>query len=208
MRKFQCYVCGLLYDDYNEFKQHITSEHEEGREYLLCPLKHCRAPVRDLRAHFRTCHKGIVLPESVQMRATVFYDVREPKKIKRKVSFKEGYLLSHKNSMQKVHFRSSYEEQVYLCLENAGEVLRYLVEPIKIPYFLNGKRHNYYPDLVVHFADQKVEVWEIKPSNQSNLERNKAKWEAARYYCLLRGWKFIVITETLIQKLKQGIYFS
>ena len=103
-RKFQCFICAGIFDDYTKFKTHIIETHEEGREYILCPLARCQAPVRDLRAHFRAFHKFDKVPKAQQMRASVFYDVKNPKK-RRKVShFKEGYHTSPKNHGEQAHF--------------------------------------------------------------------------------------------------------
>lgn len=197
---FSCFVCGFCFRKYDEFRQHIINEHEEGREYLICPLTHCQSPIRDLRTHWRAKHTGITMPQSAQMKATVFYDTRQQGKKKKIPSFKEGFFESVKNN-KKLHYRSSYEEKVYKCLETMGNVIRYDVETFKIPYFFKGKKKTYWPDISVYYADGAVEIWEIKPASQTALEQNKAKWDAAKYFCSLRGWNFKVLNEQMIQKL-------
>ena len=53
-RKWQCFVCGKQYKNFETYKEHIIDKHEEGREFIICPT--CGAPVRDIRAHFRAKH--------------------------------------------------------------------------------------------------------------------------------------------------------
>src|SRR5690606_36339156 len=76
-RKFQCFVCGQLFSDYIEYKDHIVESHEEGREYVICPLQHCQAPVRDLKMHVKVKHRGVDLKgieKKFQTKATVWND--------------------------------------------------------------------------------------------------------------------------------------
>lgn len=202
-RKYQCFVCGVVFETYDEMKKHVFEEHEEGREYLVCPVKHCGCPVRDMRFHFRTRHPSLKMPKTGQLRATVMYDVRTPNKRKKLPTFKEGFLISEKNNGKQMHYRSGYEKDVYEALERIGDILKYDVEPFAIDYFFRGKKKQYFPDLIVEYGDGTVEVWEVKPSNQTVLAQNKAKWEAAKHYCAIRGWGFDVITEQRIQQLKK-----
>lgn len=201
-KQFQCFVCGMVQNTYEEFKSHIIEKHEEGREYLTCPLKHCMSPVRELSSHFKAKHPNIPLPKTIQHRVAVMYDISSTDKRKRKVSFKSGFFESKKNG-KSMHYRSSWEETFYKCLEVKGDVFSYDVEPFKIPYFYKSQKKHYYPDLIVKFADGRIEICEIKPANQTGLEQNKAKWAACEHFCQLRGWKFTVYTEVLIEKLKK-----
>jgi hypothetical protein len=205
-RQYQCFVCGVLTgSDFNAFKEHIKSNHEENREYIICPLAHCGAPVRDMRTHFKVKHKGTKLPSNCPLRCVCWKDPRDPKRRKRKVTFAEGNFYSAKNR-KKMHYRSSWEQEVYQLLEESDDVKGYEVEPLEIPYFHNGEHKNYLPDLRVHFWDSRIEVWEIKPVNQTLLSINEAKWAACGAHCKIRGWNFRIITEVGIAKLKQGIW--
>ena len=89
-KKFSCFVCYEIFDLYCDFKEHIIKNHEEAREYLICPLKHCQCPVRDLRIHFKAKHPGIILPKTIQMRATVWYDFKDGVRKKKTTGFKDG----------------------------------------------------------------------------------------------------------------------
>jgi len=207
VRKWQCFVCGRVYTEFEEYKTHILETHEEGREYVVCPLARCGAPVRDLRLHFKARHpseKGI--PKVGQMKALIWKDqtLKKDGKLKqRKPKFREGYLVSVKNGGKEMHYRSGYECEVYECLEAMPNVIQYDVEPFKVQYFFEGETHEYNPDLSILYDDGRIEVWEIKPANQTHLPRNNAKWAACNQYCQQRGWEFIVMTEVGIGKLKK-----
>lgn len=201
-RKFICFVCGVPFEAYEEYRDHIISSHEEGREFVKCPLARCQAPIRDVRLHFKVKHPKESCPASGQMRAIVWNDQRSPKK-KKKPRYAEGFVVSNKNGGKQMHYRSSWEKDVYMCLENIDNVIGYKVESLPVEYYWKGRRKRYFPDLLVEFADGKKEVWEIKPDNQKVLEINKAKWIACESYCEARKWCFRVIAESEIRQLKQ-----
>jgi hypothetical protein len=205
-RKWQCFVCGHSHSDFESFKQHIIEKHQEGREFVVCPLARCGAPVRDLKLHFKAKHPHDPLPKSGPMKALIMKDQAPSGKVKtRKPQFREGYVISTKNNGKEMHYRSGLECEIYECLEAIPEVLKYDVEPFKdgIPYLYKGKQHKYYPDLSIQFTDGHVEIWEIKPASQTDLEVNQCKWESATKFCEARGWDFIVITEVGLGKLRK-----
>ena len=204
-RKYVCFVCGISHSDILLYKNHIIEEHELGRDYVLCPLQRCGFPVRCIRTHFKVHHKNEAHPRVGQLKSTVWKDFNSKgEKKTRKPNFREGYMVSMKNGGKEMHYRSGYECDVYEALENIENVLSYYVEPIKVGYLFEGKSHQYNPDLIVKFIDGHTEVWEIKPSNQTDLPKNHAKWSACDSYCQSRGWKFVVMTERGIGKLKQA----
>jgi len=207
-RAYQCFCCGQTCDDYEVYKSHIIENHEEGREYVICPLTRCGCPVRCVRTHFKAKHpheKNI--PKTGQMKAMIWKD-QSPKggKLKaRRPMFREGYMISNKNGGREMHYRSGMECEVYECLEAMSEVIGYEVEPFKVQYSFEGNIHEYNPDLKVIFDDGRIEIWEIKPANQTNLPKNSAKWTACNQYCQTRGLGFMVLTEVGMGKLKQRI---
>jgi hypothetical protein len=205
VRKFTCFVCGRQYEDFAEFTTHIKEKHEEGRDYIICPLKRCQAPVRDIKMHFKAKHVDEKIPAGIQYKATIWRDFNQKTgKIKvRKPGFREGTFVSSKNGGKELKYRSGYECQVYECLELINDVIAYDAEPFYVDYIFEGTPHKYYPDLSVYFADGRVEIWEIKPQNQTSLDKNKAKWAACQLFCEARGWKFEVITEQGISKIKK-----
>lgn len=213
-RKFQCFVCGQNYTEFDEYKKHIIENHDEGREFVICPLGRCGAPVRDLRTHFRVKHPTEKeIPKIGQMKAMIWKDQSSKKdgKLKqKKTKFREGYLTSTKNGGKEMHYRSGMECEVYECLEALPEILSYEVEPFQVQYSFcsNGEKseiHQYNPDLKVIFDDGHIEIWEVKPANQTHLPRNNAKWAACNQYCQTRGYSFMVLTEIGLGKLKQQI---
>jgi hypothetical protein len=206
-KKLRCFVCGRDFNSYEEFKEHIIDEHEEGREYLMCG--YCGAPVRDVRLHYKVKHPGVEMPKDGQMRATVWYDFSgKRKKPQKKVpNFKEGYHASPKNNFQAMHYRSGYEKEVYTLLDEYNDVDSYEVEPqdCVTEYYWDGKMKKYHPDLKVRFKDGRIEVWEIKPSNQTDYPINTAKWDSCAKNMGQRGWTFSVKTEQGIERLKRKV---
>ncbi len=200
-RKWQCFVCGIQFLEYEECKLHILEEHEEGREYIKCP--HCLAPIRDLKTHWQAKHGCMPMPKGCQMSVIVWKDFSGKKK-KKGPRFKTGKYESTK--MKKIMtYRSGYESDVFECLDTLNEVVAFDSEIVKIPYLWKGEQHTYVVDLLVKFNDGSVEMWEIKPQNQTHLEQNKVKWEAAKFYCDHKGWTFQVIKEREIQQLKSKV---
>lgn len=209
-RIYQCFVCGCVHHDFIEYKQHIKETHDEGREYVVCPLARCGAPVRDLAAHFRAKHPQDNVPKATQMRAMIWKDPAYKKKDgtpgmrTRKPKFRQGHFVSAKNGKE-IPYKSGLECEVFEILESVSEINRYEYEPLAIAYSFNGQRHTYFPDLRVFMSDGSCQVWEIKPAKQTDLDQNKAKWAAANAYCQQRGWGFLVVTEVGISKLRSHI---
>ena len=207
VRKYQCFVCGRAYYEYDEYSKHIKDTHELGRDYVVCPLQRCGCPVRDLRLHFKSKHPHEKdIPKIGQMRATIWKDIdKKSGKLKQqKPKFREGYFMSGKNRKE-MHYRSGYEVEVYEQLEYLPEVIKYDVEPFKVDYIFEGEKHEYNPDLSIYFMDGHVEIREIKPANQTQLPKNHAKWAACQHHCQARGWQFVVMTEVGIGKLKRRV---
>jgi hypothetical protein len=210
-RKYQCFVCGEQFQDFSEYKTHVFEKHEEGKDYVICPLQRCGAPVRDMSLHFKTRHPSEKLPKHAATRALIWKDI-SPRKGKngekevktRKPKFRKGIYESTKMGRNFV-YRSGYESKVYELLDSWVEVEGFAVEPFKIPYVFEGKPKTYTPDILVSFLDGHKELWEIKPENQTGLPINKAKWKSAEAACDTRGWLFKVITEQVINQLKKKV---
>lgn len=204
-RKHQCFCCGEEFSDYVEFKDHIIENHEEGREYILCPLDHCKCPVRDLRMHFKVKHPSFNFNNvKGQHKAIIWHDFSSKGKKTRKPKFKQGKYQSTKTG-KVLPYRSGMEEKVYKLLDSYDEVMSFDYEPFEIDYIHQGQAHKYIPDIFVTFMDGHKELWEVKPSNQTSLEKNKNKWFAAKEACKVRGWEFQVLTEKRIEQLQKTI---
>lgn len=199
--KYVCFCCGIQFSEYEEFKNHILDSHEEGREYVRCPLEHCKAPVRDVKLHIKVKHPGFdVRNFKGQSRAIVWSDFSSKGKKTKKPRFKQGKYESTKTG-KTLGYRSGLEEKLYKILDQHDDVMSFYSEPFHIDYIHKGQAHKYTPDLIVNFMDGRRQVWEVKPSNQTDLEMNKNKWRAAEEACKVRGWSFEVFTEQRIDKL-------
>jgi len=202
-RKWQCFVCGVQFTDYLEYKAHILDKHEEGREYIVCPLKRCGAPVRDMKMHFKVRHPTESLKNyNGPMRTTIWKDFGGKKT--RKPKFRQGKHLSTKMNKY-FQYRSGWEKTVFELLDEDKTVRAYDVEPFQIDYINKGQVHKYTPDIFVTFEDGHNEVWEVKPANQTGLRKNKDKWFFTEDACKVRGWDFEVYTEQKIEQLKKKI---
>lgn len=199
--KHVCFCCGIQFSEYEEFRNHIVESHEEGREYVRCPLEHCRAPVRDVKLHMKVKHPSFDLRNfKGQARAIIWHDFSAKGKKTRKPRFKQGKYESTKTG-KTLGYRSGLEERLYKILDQHDDVMSFYSEPFNIDYIHMGQAHKYTPDLIVNFMDGRRQVWEVKPSNQTDLEMNKNKWRAAEEACKIRGWSFEVFTEQRIDKL-------
>lgn len=111
-------------------------------------------------------------------------------------------------------YRSGWEFTFMRFCDENPNITQWASEAIKIPYRnpLTGKQTIYVPDFFIAYADktgrQKVELIEVKPSNQAVKEKlgkskhnqahwiiNQAKWEAARAWCKQQGITFRIVTE-------------
>ena len=205
-RIYQCFVCGERYDKFDEFKDHIVKNHEEGREYICCPLARCQAPVRDLKAHYKAKHPHDKMPKSGTNRAIIWKDIstKNGKMNTKKPHFREGFMVSNKNGRE-LHYRSGMECEVYELLERWDEVHKFEEEPFAVKYAHLGIEHDYFPDLRITYKDGSVEIWEVKPSSQTQIAMNKSKWSACNSYCMARSWRFMVLTEKGLRKLRDKI---
>ena len=116
-------------------------------------------------------------------------------------------------------YRSGWEFTFCKFCDEHPSIQQWASEAVKIPYRnpLTGKQTVYVPDFFIAYADKsgkkRVELIEVKPSNQALREKatnkhnqahwiiNQAKWDVARQWCKQRGIVFRVITE-------QDIYYQ
>lgn len=117
---------------------------------------------------------------------------------------------------EKIIYRSSYEKAFMIWLETCDNVKRWGSECICIPYLyaVDQKMHHYYPDYFVEMVDGTCFVIEIKPSSQTikpvnencyahkEYVKNVCKWKATMEFCKSKGYKFKILTEKTIGKLK------
>jgi hypothetical protein len=131
----------------------------------------------------------------------------------------------YKGDPTKIFYRSGWEYKFFRYIDIHPDVIWWQSEEVIVPYVspIDGKRHRYYPDVVVHSrtkdGNQKTIMIEIKPKGQTrppdiknrntskgNISRrylnevkawgvNEAKWKAAKAYCYQKGWEFQIYTE-------------
>jgi hypothetical protein len=208
-RKWQCFCCGKNFTDYTEYSTHIKDAHEQGREWLECP--DCKAPVRDLKMHYKAKHPKRIMPNNVQTRTAVWLDFKPGKfnkdgtrKGTKRPTTRQGTFASVKCGRD-FEYKSGMEEEFLSLLEQDIDVENFFYEPFKIPYMWKGEWHNYIPDLRVNFIDGSTQIWELKPMHQTEYEQNKCKWAAAHNYCINMGWEFIVQTNEILDTYKWKI---
>jgi len=106
---------------------------------------------------------------------------------------KSGWYFSKKNNKE-VHYRSSYELKAYEILEKKN-IIKYEVEPIRIPYLYKEIIHNTVPDILVYHKDGSKELIEVKARWNLEQDNTKIKLEAMEKYSKENNMKFSVWTE-------------
>ena len=125
----------------------------------------------------------------------------------------------YKGNPTNIIYRSSWELKFMRFCDLRDDIIEWQSEEIIIPYRhpLDGKIHRYYPDFRVKVKNKtnRIENWiiEIKPykftkepipqkrktrkyiNEVKNYAINSYKWDAAKYFCKKRDWKFKILTE-------------
>lgn len=117
------------------------------------------------------------------------------------------------NSTNPPIYRSSWERDVMIALDNNPAVIEWATEPFSIPYLcpVDNITKNYWPDFIVRYIgpDKKehTQLLEVKPYKQCflNLAKskkekmtvyvNQSKWAYAQAFCDKNGIEFKIITE-------------
>lgn len=126
--------------------------------------------------------------------------------------------------LNKIIYRSSWEENFMNFLDNNTKIIRWGSEIISIPYVkpTTGRVHKYYPDFYMEYENRSgkiiKEVVEVKPLKQikkpTTRGKNKktqlfegitwainmAKWKHAQLFCDKYGFKFTLKSEKDIFK--------
>ena len=132
--------------------------------------------------------------------------------------FKPKQYKKYKGDPTKIIYRSMWELRFMKYCDKNDSILEWSSEEIVIPYrSIDNKVHRYYPDFWIKYKqdDGKMiqDIIEVKPKSQCKRPSkkgkhygkylreartyaiNEAKWDAAREYCLDRGYKFRILTE-------------
>lgn len=112
--------------------------------------------------------------------------------------------------------RSSWEVHFVQYCDTHPDMIAWAYEPIEIPYHdpITGKQKIYIPDFLINYRNAKgeevQELVEVKPAHEQLDEharndgdrlliaRNRAKWEAASWWCQRHGCQFRIMNETNI----------
>ncbi|WP_019156814.1 TnsA endonuclease N-terminal domain-containing protein [Robertmurraya massiliosenegalensis] len=127
-------------------------------------------------------------------------NMRQARKIKpsKKGNYR-GYINSRKCD-ELVEWESLLEKDFIKVLDFDPSVNRIQSQPLKIKYRYKGKLYKYFPDFLVETKDKHKILFEVKPENKMNDDKNKVKFEVGKIYCETKGWDFIVVTEKDIRK--------
>ena len=125
--------------------------------------------------------------------------------------FFQGYFTpnnpdKYRGDCDNIFHRSSWEQKAFRFCDENPRVIAWASEELAVTYYRhgNGYPHQYYPDLMIYFADKQVVMVEIKPKEerQNPSKQNQCKWAAARQYCKEQGWQFQIWTEDTIKKIR------
>tara|TARA_B100001250_G_scaffold387366_1_gene384675 strand:- start:2334 stop:2774 length:441 start_codon:yes stop_codon:yes gene_type:complete len=139
------------------------------------------------------------------------------------MSYKGRYqpnnLLKYKGNFRNIIYRSLWELKFMKWCDTNQNVLEWGSEEIIVPYRspIDNRYHRYYPDFYLKLRENtgriKKLIIEVKPRKQCmepkpqkkksrgyiyevrEYAKNQAKWNAAREYCLDKGFEFKILTE-------------
>lgn len=94
----------------------------------------------------------------------------------------KGYHTSLRDRKERF-FRSSWEHAVMVHLDAALDVVSWDYECVRIPYYYDDNKRWYVPDFLVTFTDERRELWEVKPKEFVDTEKNRLKTSAAQRWC-------------------------
>jgi len=136
-----------------------------------------------------------------------------------KGKYQPSYPKKYKGDPTNIIYRSLWERKFMVYCDMNENILEWGSEEIVVPYRspIDNRYHRYFPDFYIKYKDKggkiKKSLIEIKPFKQTmepkvqkrktkgyiyevvEYAKNQAKWEAAREWCLDRGYEFKVLTE-------------
>jgi hypothetical protein len=92
-----------------------------------------------------------------------------------------------------VLYESGLEFTALTALENSTDVGWYQEQPLTIPYTWEGRRHVYYPDILVATHTGRCLLIEVKPLMNMPIALNRAKAAAGRAYAHRNGWGWVSV---------------
>ena len=136
-----------------------------------------------------------------------------------KGKFQPSYPKKYKGDPTNIIYRSLWERRFMIYCDTNEKILEWGSEEIIVPYRspVDNRYHRYFPDFYIKVKDKNGKIKkmniEIKPYKQCiepkvqkrktkayiyevvEYAKNQAKWEAAKEWCLDRGYEFRVFTE-------------
>lgn len=102
----------------------------------------------------------------------------------------------------RIFYRSSWEKDVAIFLENNSLVKTFSSEPFAVHYKDNEKERHTRPDFLVECVKETYLI-EVKP--EALVSRNKTKIDAMRDYATLHNMRFLLISEPELTQIRSGI---
>ena len=97
-----------------------------------------------------------------------------------------------------IWWESQLERDYIYLLEFDADVVSYDEQPLRIEYYLNGKKHRYTPDFLVRKGNKRIIV-EVKQEEEALKEKNQSLFRIISDICALNGYEFNVVTDTMIR---------
>lgn len=108
-----------------------------------------------------------------------------------------GYFPSKKNE-RSIAYESLLEKNYFYFLEFDKDVTSFIEQPLTLEYNILNRKRKYTPDLKV-IRKEKIQIIEIKPKNKLlkllSDNNEKAKFDAAKYYCNEKNYEFKFVTD-------------
>ena len=136
-----------------------------------------------------------------------------------KGKYQPSYPKKYKGDHTNIVYRSLWERKFMVYCDKNENILEWGSEEVIVPYHspIDNRYHRYFPDFYIKVSESngkiKKMIIEIKPFKQCvepkvqkkktkgyiyevmEYAKNQAKWEAAKEWCLDRGYEFKVLTE-------------
>jgi len=133
--------------------------------------------------------------------------------------YRPSYPKKYKGDPRNIIYRSLWERKFMVYCDKNENILEWGSEEIIVPYHspIDNRYHRYFPDFYIKVREStgkiKKMIIEIKPYRQCiepkiqkkktrgyvyevmEYAKNQAKWNAAKEWCLDRGYEFKVLTE-------------
>lgn len=110
-----------------------------------------------------------------------------------------GQLFSHKNG-RSVVWESLLERDAFYAAEFDPEVVRYVPQPCRFTYFLDGRSAVYTPDREDTLKDGCLVYKEVKPDSKVDDPEEQPKWNAIRRRIADQGSAFEFVRSSEIER--------